>query len=58
MYAKNRIPLYEGDGFIHPAPNQERPENHIRPEEKSSPDSGKAAPEKSPSPLSQLAGFE
>jgi hypothetical protein len=58
MYAKNRIPLYEGDGFIHPAPNQDSPENRVLPDEKSSPDSGKGAPEKRPSPPSRLAGFE
>ena len=56
MYAKNRIPLYEGDGFIHPGPNQDNPEN--RPDEKSTPDSGEDASEKRPSPPSRLAGFE
>ena len=58
MYAKNRIPLYEGDGFIHPGPNQDGPENRVRPDEKSTLDSGKGAPDKRPSPPSQLAGFE
>ncbi|HET7200538.1 MAG TPA: hypothetical protein VFI80_06975 [Burkholderiales bacterium] len=58
MYGKNRIPLYEGDGFIHPGPNQECPEDRVRPEEKSTPDPGKGAPDKRPSLPSQLAGFE
>ena len=58
MYAKNRIPLYEGDGFIHPGPNQDSPENRVQPDEKSIPDSGAGAPGTRPSPPSRLAGFE
>ena len=27
MYPKNRIPMYEGDGFIHPGPIQAAAEN-------------------------------
>ena len=27
MYRKNRIPMYEGDGFIHSSPNQDNFQN-------------------------------
>jgi hypothetical protein len=27
MYPKNRIPMYEGDGFIHPSPIRDAAEN-------------------------------
>ena len=27
MYRKNRVPMYEGDGFIHSSPNQDNFQN-------------------------------
>jgi len=31
MYPKNRIPMYEGDGFIHPSPIRDTAENSFAP---------------------------